>query len=382
MGKMLDKTALIDSKQLYAIIFFLMISMKMFMAPSLLIHDAGRDSYITMAVFIAVETVMLLAALLAVKLADCDLYTLLESVYGKPLTTVFLLVLSAHHILKITLIISEVKVFFTFSASEEFNWTIYVIPIFLFLFTVSVKTLNGIGRLAQIILPVVLVSIVLLFVLIVGHIDYSNIFPVLENGPSGVIEGLKKYPVWFGDLPMIAFCCGKVKKSKGFVIKSMLTAGAGIAVVLYFASVLFLTYAYLYPMVDYGHNISNMVVYAAGNYMYGRFDLLIFCVWLNSVFIQMAYMAYVTVRHVAHVFRAQNNNLPTLGVLGIIYVMSVFIFRSEIKLYHFCMGIPRYFTLVNSVLIPVLVLIAALLYRRKRQKEGENDDASQKNIAV
>ncbi len=375
----------LDTKQLYTLIFIIMMSMKMFMVPALLIHEAGRDSYITMAFFVGVEIVSLLVCLIAIKIADADIYTVFEGTYGKIVTTVLLLVLSAYYILKVTLIISEVKMFFLFSASEEFSWEIYIIPLLVFLLAVSIKTLNGIGRLAQLLLPVIALSIVMLFVLIIDRVDYSNLLPIMANGSEGVLSGIKKYPVWFGDLPIFAFCIGQVKKKKGFVWRSMLTVTISAAVVMFFSTVLFLTYAYLYPMVDYGHNISNMVVYAAGNYMYGRFDLLIFCVWLTSVLIQMGFITYVTVRHISHVFRAKSNFWTGLGVIIALYLISNNIFKSEIKLYNFCMGIPRYFTILSTVALPILALIAAIVYtlkKGKKEEKGENDDAHAQNSAV
>jgi len=371
----------LDTKQLYTLIFIIMMSMKMFMVPALLIHEAGRDSYFIMLFFIVIEIIALFVSLMAIKIADTDIYTLIESTYGKIFTTILMVIISAYHILKIVLIISEVKMFFLFSASEEFSWEVYIIPLLVFLLGVSVKTLSGIGRLAQILLPIIVVSTLMLFVLVVDRVDYTNFLPVLANGKEGVVNGIKKYPVWFGDLPMISFCCGKVKKKKGFVWKSMISVSISAIVVLFFSSVLFLTYAYLYPMVDYGQNISNMVVYTAGNYMYGRFDLIIFCVWLTSVFIQMVFMTYVTVRHFCYIFKANKTFVCAMAVISILYILSIIVFKSEIKLYNFCMGFQRYFTILNTVLLPILALIAAISYTKKNKK-GENYDTQPQNSCV
>jgi len=326
--------------------------------------------------------VALFVSVLAIKFSGVDIYQLFESVYGKVITAILLFVLSAYHVLKITLIISEVKMFFLFSASEEFSWQIYIIPLLVFLMAVAVKTLSGIGRLSQILLPIILISTLMLFILVVNRVDYSNFLPFMANGKEGILAGIKKYPVWFGDLPMLVFCAGKVKMKKGFVWRSMTSVAISSIVVLFFSAVLFLTYAYLFPMVDYGHNISNMVIYAAGNYMYGRFDLLIFCVWLTSVLVQMGFMTYVCVRNLSYVFRLKSHFSSGLIVVLVLYLTTIFIFKSEIKLYNFCMGIPRYFSFLSTVAFPVLSLVAIVIYNYKKSRGENYRDARQENIAV
>ena len=365
----------LDCKQLYALIFIIMMSIKMFMVPALIIRDAGRDGYIVMAFYIAIEILALVVSLVAIKIANSDVCTIFERTYGKFLTVILFLSLTFYYILKISLVISEVKMFFLFSASEEFSWEIYLLPLLVFLLLIAVKGLCGIGRLAQILLPIIGVSIAVLFVLIVAKPDYTNIFPMLENGVGGVLESIKKYPVWFGDMPLLCFCCGRVKKEKRFMLKSMVSVSLSSVVVLYFSSVLFFVYAHLSGMIDYGHNISNMVVYASGNYMFGRFDLIIFCVWLTSVLVQVAYMTFVTTEITQYVFRSKPF-WTGVGIVLALYVTSNFLFRSEVKLYNFCMGVPRYFSMVSTVLLPILTIVAAFVCKRRDEGKASYEKSS------
>ncbi|MBQ4049073.1 MAG: GerAB/ArcD/ProY family transporter [Clostridia bacterium] len=379
-NKLLSRERL-DSKQLYSLIFIIMMSVKMFMVPALIIRDAGRDGYMVMSFYIVIEMLALVVSLIAIKLAKSDICTIFERTYGKILTVTIFLLLAFYYILKISLVISEVKMFFLFSASEEFSWEIYILPLLVFLMVAAVKGLNGIGRLAQILLPIIAVSIVLLFVLIVSKPDYTNILPVLENGTGGVMNGIKKYPVWFGDLPLLCFCCGRVKREKRFILKSMVSVALSSVVVLYFSSVLFFVYAHLSKMVDYGHNISNMVVYASGNYMFGRFDLLIFCVWLTSVLVQTAYMTCVATELVRYVFRI-NAFWAGAGIIVALYITSNFLFRSEVQLYNFCMGVPRYFAVLSTVLLPILTLIASVVSKKGEGDKGKAEFCGQENTIL
>ena len=76
------------SRQLVAIIFVLGLATKMFMLPVFLIRTSGRDAYIALAVFCAIDLISLVFGIIALKLSpDTDFFALLQNTLGKPSQT-------------------------------------------------------------------------------------------------------------------------------------------------------------------------------------------------------------------------------------------------------------------------------------------------------
>ena len=43
---------------------------------------------------------------------------------------------------------------------------------------------------------------------------FENFLPLLDDGIKPVVDGIKEYPIWFGDVIVMAVALGNVKKVK------------------------------------------------------------------------------------------------------------------------------------------------------------------------
>ena len=123
----MEKT--LTSRQFSVLAFTAAIAVKMFMLPSLLVAEAGRNGYIWMLVYVVIDLAALaLIAVAAVK-AKRSFYELTESVLSRIGARVLLVLCAAYILFKMTLMLSEVNVFFSEAMYENFSWPVYLIPL-------------------------------------------------------------------------------------------------------------------------------------------------------------------------------------------------------------------------------------------------------------
>lgn len=352
----------VSIKQFVAIQFLVALAVKMFMLPALMLRIVGKDSYIVMGIWIAFEFLNLTFFLITAKRnPDKTIYDILSDALGKAGSRIAIVLFSAFFVIKGVLIISEIKMFFSVTMYAEIGWAIMIIPLLVLLSSFAIRSLRAMGRTAEIILPIVLISTLVLSGLLIGDMQGDNLMPVLENGFSPVAEGLLIFPVWFGDITFLLIFLGNVKLGKGFVLATLLSKLFASLLVMFFSSMLFATYANMGTLIDYGNNVSNMTQFSLGAHDYGRFDLLFYCVWMLSVFMKLALIFYFLTRNVSFVINSRNNYLIAACCAVAIYVISEFFLENENTVFLVCTGVVKYIVCPPAFIMPGLLLLLSLI---------------------
>lgn len=363
---------LINTKQFTILVFILTMALKLFMFPTLILKIAGHDGYLVIALALLIEFIILLMILYIFRLfPDLTFYEILEQTLGRITAKALVAVFAFYQIIKISLAINEIKLFFTISATVNISWPISVIPlVFLFAFC-AVKTLRSIGRFSEFLCPYILISMIVLMVMFVGNIDFENLLPFLNISPKKFFTGIYHFPIWYADFSLLFIFMGKIKQSKFFVGWSLIGFAVSSLLVVFFSCILFSSYTNIPELLDFGHNISNLSLFST-SHTYGRFDLLIFTIWIITVFIEAILLFYMVTRNIAYIFEKENYPIISAVAAVILYIVSVFVFKSDQVLYTFATGIMVYFTMFFEFVLPVFVLLSASikkLWEKRKQKE-------------
>lgn len=367
----MEKT--LTSRQFSVLAFTAAIAVKMFMLPSLLVAEAGRNGYIWMLVYVAIDLAALaLIAVAAVK-AKRSFYELTESVLGRIGARVLLVLCAAYILFKMTLMLSEVNVFFSEAMYENFSWPVYLIPLLAVLVYAAARSPRVVGRTAEITLPFVAASMLLLFVLSATKPDYANLLPVLRESRGAVFD----YTLWLGDFSPLAVFIGKIERKKRTGTKLMLAGlAAGLAVVA-FTVILSAEYGNISGLIEYGHNLGGLPTHS-GSQNFSRLDLLVFAVWMTAVFLKLMLYLYAFVRHVLFVLRL---NTPAAAyvvsalAVAAVYALSVFVFPTQAAVYGAATGaILRLLALPEQIGIPVVAVTAALV-KHVRERRRTHDQS-------
>ena len=366
----------IDASQLSVFIFIAVMALKIFLAPGLLIKNSGRDGWISMLIFVAIELAILLVILFIIKLnPDKTLYEVLVSALGKIVAKIVLVVVVALLGVKLIMMLGELKLFFNTEILKSIDFTVCLIVLLFMLTVFAAKGLNPIGRMSQIFFPFILVALGILFFLTAGNIDLKGLLPVVFE-PKEILGTLNKFPLWFGDVAVLLIFTGKVKMRKKFVLKGLVGAAVSSLAVMYFAVVLFETYGDYPNIIDYGHNISNMVVYSSGRYLFGRFDMPIFCIWMISIFIQIIITFYAIVSFLVDIVGKGNNTIWGAVLALVMFILCQFIFDSKSNLFELGTGPARWLCLAVEVVLPILLLVISLIGRRKKNEDDSRKESS------
>lgn len=365
----------VSSRQFGIAAFLIIMAQKMFLLPTMMIKTGGQSSYISVIFVLLLEFFVLFLIMFTVKLQpNRSLYNLLDKGAGKAGGKIIAALMLFCIGLKMTLLMSELRVFFNINLGESLPDWIAAIPVCMFLFLTGVKTLRGIGRLSEITTPFILIIMVVLFLMVAGNVDFSRLLPVLGDGIAPIFKNVSLYPLWFGDIPYMLIFLGQVKKDKKFFLYAPVGAGLGGTIALVFSSVLFIVFGGIPHLLDYGNNISGTLLYSASSYIFGRFDLIIFSVWIFTLFIQLALVFYLFTRNLKYIFDVKGNSIVSIISAVFVYIMIVFIFREEHPLYYFCvLPIVRVSALFNHYLVPVFVFIVAAVLKARQNKRTARD---------
>lgn len=355
----------ISTRQFVVVQFLISLAVKMFMLPALMLRVVGKDSYLVMLLWIAFEFIDLTFVLmLARRNPDKTMYDILTDAFGKIVSRVIVAIFTLFVAFKGLLVLGELKTFFVVTMYADINWFVMLLPLMALLCAFGLRSLRSIGRTAEIMAPVIVVSTLVLSGLLLGDIEFGNLLPFMENGFAPVKKGLLTFPMWFGDVSFLLMFLGNIKISHGFIWKSYLSKLVASALVMLFSVTLFSTYANVSTLIDYGNNVSNMTQLSMGAQDNGRFDLMFYCLWLFTVFIKLALIFYFFTRNLGFIAGTRNNYLTSLLCAAAWYILSAFVLKNENVSYLFFTGPVKYALCPVAFAMPLLLYITALVKYR------------------
>lgn len=360
----------VSTRQFVVVQFLVALAVKMFMLPALMLRVVGKDSYIVMLMWIAFEFVDLtFVVLLARRNPDKTMYEILTDAFGKVVSRVIVAMFTLFVCAKGLLVLGELKTFFVVTMYADINWVVMLIPLMALLCAFGIRSLRSIGRTAELITPVIVVSTLVLSGLLLGDIEFANLLPVMENGFAPIKKGMLTFPMWFGDVSFLLMFLGNIKINRGFIWKSYLSKLVATALVMLFSVTLFSTYANVSTLIDYGNNVSNMTQLSMGAQDNGRFDLMFYCIWLFTVFLKLALIFYFFTRNLGFIVGTRNNYLTSPICAAVWYAVSTFVLRNENVSYLFFTSAVKYALCPVAFVMPMLLYITALLKYRPNYPE-------------
>lgn len=360
----------VSTRQFVVVQFLVALAVKMFMLPALMLRVVGKDSYIVMLAWIAFEFVDLtFVVLLARRNPDKTMYEILTDAFGKVVSRVIVAMFTLFVCAKGLLVLGELKTFFVVTMYADINWVVMLIPLMALLCAFGIRSLRSIGRTAELITPVIVVSTLVLSGLLLGDIEFANLLPVMENGFAPIKKGMLTFPMWFGDVSFLLMFLGNIKINRGFIWKSYLSKLVATALVMLFSVTLFSTYANVSTLIDYGNNVSNMTQLSMGAQDNGRFDLMFYCIWLFTVFLKLALIFYFFTRNLGFIVGTRNNYLTSPICAAVWYAVSAFVLRNENVSYLFFTSAVKYALCPVAFVMPMLLYITALLKYRPNYPE-------------
>lgn len=202
--------------------------------------------------------------------------------------------------------------------------------------------------------------------LVAPEMNFDNLLPVFEKGIKPVILGGLPPSVWRGEVVVIAILLpflNSPQKARKASFGAVITVGVLLAVVS-IATVAVLgeiTAHETFPVLALTEYISLAEFLE-------RIEAVIMVIWVSGVMIKVGVFYYVAVLSTAQWFNLKDYKQVALPIGVILTVWSIIVFESGIEMVGFLATTTIPWGLFHELLIPLFLLVAAVITRKKGVK--------------
>jgi spore germination protein KB len=231
--------------------------------------------------------------------------------------------------------------------------------------------LEGLGRAAQLFLPIFIIPLLILIILVFPDFEFKNILPILGDGIMPPIKGAIVPSGWFTELFMISFFLPfLVDGKKGMKYGMMTTFAVMMTLVMVNFIVLFVLgptiASRVYPLMQVARYIS------IANF-FEHLESIVMAIWVVGAFIKISVFYYVAALGTAQWLNLSDYR-PVVWPLGIIIVaFSFWSLPSTMESSRFLVGVFPFYGLLIQTIIPLFLLATAVIQKRKRKVSGKHD---------
>lgn len=361
----------IYKRQVALLLFLIVPAAKLLLLPTLISYRAGPDAALTVLVGCAIDFLLLYSVTVAIRIEPRkNIFSILKETFGKTGARIVTVLLSLYFMMRAFPVIFEQKGILTHSLYQNLPFVATIVPYFIVLIYVAAKGPRVLGRNADFFWIVFAVALGVLFFLSVPNADFTNLLPVLYNGPSPIAEALYSNLIWFGDFTMLFCFMGRFAPEKKQTFRSLYLSSivTSAIVVLFFAT---FTAVFGETASKQIYALAKMSKYTAFLSNAGRFDWLSIFVLLIGIFLNAAVMLYAASECIRQAFGLRNNYLPCFICGGILFVLLALFGQQFPVVYDLYTRYLNRFIVIFQVILPLILPLLALRSKRK----GKEADA-------
>lgn len=346
-------------KQLIVLAFILSLTCKVCMLPRYMAESAGRQSWIAVAVMMALEMVSFWfiygiisrGSILDIKLHPTVRYPIF----------IFLFCVA---VLKILLVFSEAINYISITLFENGTWMYILIAMMLVVMYMSYKGVNTIVRTSQIVIIFVAFSFIFTFLLYQETGSGGSIFPVLPDGIGPIFNAQQKHLMWFIDFtPLMFLTLSKDDPTKKW------TVPVGLILLYIFAVGFQIVFISVYG--DAAPLISNAFSKIASfNYLsdvLGGVDFPIILSWILMIIIKISTMFYVAIESATVIIKRRP--IAALLVYLLVFLLMIFAITDLKTAYRLSTSWVRFLPLVAEFILPIILFVIIKVRNAKNIKE-------------
>ena len=347
----------LNTHQFNKIILINMFAMKLITFSGLMYDKIQNDIWIVVLALMTLDLLFLYLILKAKSKTKLPFIECLNRTIGKILTKVVVFSCMLFFLVKLLFILSESYFFLNYILYDELNQILLVVCFLIVWSYLTYGGLTNIGRTIEVFFFPVIVGLIVAVLVGVFQSDYLNIFPILKNGISPVIDTAFTYCFWFGDYLFALFIIDKSEFSKKDIKSTMTYVIIGIFIVTF----IILTFVGLFDLTGHRHfsalsEIAQVPPEFAG---FNRIDWIIVLFFTIAQFFQTTlyfYCVYFIISKLTKIkYKSYNLIITNLLVL----ILYMFFASDHSKILYVLRNIMPYFTvsLVGILFIFVLIIL-------------------------
>jgi spore germination protein KB len=230
--------------------------------------------------------------------------------------------------------------------------------------------LEGLGRAAELFLPMFIFPILLLIILVSTDLEFKNIFPILEDGITPPTKGAIVPGAWFTEFFLITFLLPFLAdRKKGMKYGMMTVFAVMMTLVVVNLVVLFVlgpaTSSKVYPLMQIARYISIADFFE-------HVESVVMAIWIVGAFVKISVFYYAATLGTAQWLNLSDYR-PIVWPLGILTVSFGFwSLPNTMELARYNIGAFPPFGLLIQTMIPLFLLVIAVIGKRNRKGEDSS----------
>ncbi|RKD30919.1 GerAB/ArcD/ProY family transporter [Thermohalobacter berrensis] len=362
----------ISNSQIVFILITTIVGVGILSLPSALVERVGSDGWIS--IIIGSILVSILVAIATILTSYYPGKTVIE--FGREIVStpvsdiisflfiVYFVVISAF---TVRIFAEVVKMFLLDKTPTE-------VIIMTMLFTVAYIVrggIEGIGRMAEIILPVVILPLLLLFIAIIPDLDFTNLLPVFRTSFTDIVKTIPLTFFSFMGYELILFFMAYVDKPKNSTAKNI-------------AAIVIVTLIYLIfftvTLARFGQNEVRDLLWPSlslvrsvdlPGFFIENVEAVVMGLWVLNVFASLSPVYYGAVLTLTKLLRANEHKYFVLPLLPFIYILSL-VPDNLASVYTMMDMFIYYYTTIILIGVPILYFIISLFKKANKKGVGSN----------
>jgi hypothetical protein len=224
---------------------------------------------------------------------------------------------------------------------------------------IAVKGSEVLARLGEIFIVFTAICLAVNLITVESDVNFAYNLPLFSSRPSEFFHTFDRFYMFTGDfLPLIVFSFKETKKKSKLL--PILAGAAALTVVCHYV---FLNAIFKNGAAAPENLIVGLGAFNIGNMLLGRADALALGVWLIMATVNLSLTLFAATE--ASSAFLKDRRIGTAAVAAFTVFMCIFLFKNTRALYEFSTGIVRYFMLAAEILIPLSILTAYGISRKK-----------------
>ncbi len=355
------------SQTVYLMIILVLSTADIFI-PSIVARQAGRDAWLS--VMIATVLSILLSFIwisLTSRFPNESLPEYLPKIFGQTFGGFIALSYIFFFITSIAVIGREFSALMA-TAFLPFTPIVVLITVIVALSVYAAfEDIEVIARTNEALFPLGMFLLVMVILLTAKDMDFSNLLPILENGLKPPLLGAITLVSYMGETFLILYIypyiCNKETFKRSFILSLVLLESTfllGTATVALFG--IDLTANLMIP------TLAMVQVINLANFIQ-RLDAVIMSIWVGGIFIKLSVYFYFSALSISTILKMRSYKPFLVPLAGIAIPVSILAFEDITEVTVFLEKILPLYLLSWEVLLPSIILIAAVIKKPYEQRK-------------
>jgi spore germination protein (amino acid permease) len=353
---------------LFSTIVVTTVGIGIFSYPREVATIVGNDAWIVTLVSGAIAYGLAYVIYKVIRINDFNrFYNMMENNFGKIFGAIFSMIFVAYSVFSMSIgmrsFVEVIKMYLLERTPTEF---LIIVTIFTGSYLVRGE-IDNLVKFNEITLGIMFIPIILVLLLTLNNLDFTNILPVLDNDPINYVKGLNAAIYSFTGFELIylflPFAKDKMK------INTSILKGISFVTFFYIVIVVFCisvfskeqTKILLWPTITMIKSINIPGAFIE------RWEGIVMAMWVIFYFTTFVNYYYFSADIVKDVFKLKDIKLSILIVTPFIYIVAMYP-ENVVDLYNINKTVIPIFTLYVLVILP-LMLFLTNKFRRRQEKE-------------